>query len=176
MLNVYYYRMSVNRNACCNEVTDCIASFNNLLFLEHKCHKKRSLFVSSKYLNSALICISFNDDQSYKICNICHLRLLKHSKEKVEVKSEIDNFKNKSIEHTLLSHLDKKLESNSGYLKKSYRNCQYENRYKREVDLAFNILIMIIDQKRFKKDRLEYIQDKEHKINIPHCPGLFDYD
>ena len=105
MSNVYYYRMPVNRNACCNEVTDCIASFNNLLFLEHKCHKKRSCFVSGKYLNSALSCICFNDDQLYKICNICHLRLLKHSKEKVEVKSELDNFKIKSIEHILLSSI-----------------------------------------------------------------------
>lgn len=136
----------VNQNTCCKEVTDCIASTGNLS-MEHKCHKKRSLFVSGKYLNSALTCTYFSDDNSYKICNFCSLLFSKHSKQKMEVKSELDNFKNKSIEHTLLSHLDKKLESNSGYLKKSYRNCQYNNQYKREVDLTFNILLMIIDQK-----------------------------
>ena len=95
--------------------------------MEHKCHKKISSFVSSKYLNSALNCTYFNDNNSYKTCNFCSLLFSNHSKEKVEVKSELNNFKIKSVEDTLLTHLDKEIESNTRYLTKSYQNFKYKN-------------------------------------------------
>ena len=106
--------------------------------------------MSGKYHNLTLRYSSFNAEKSFKMYNFYSLQLLKHSNQNVKVKNEIDHFKVQSIDYTLQLKLDTNLKEDICYLKKSYQECLYNNQYKGEIELAFDVLVMVIYQKKYK--------------------------
>ena len=171
--------MPSNRHAC----DKSIKSLFDTTILHHKCCNRQHKTVSGQYLNDSFrykyFCLSY----SFQICVYLDRKIVWLSTEQKEgiksyltpkratktIDTETSNVQHgRSINEKLKFELDSRI-SKLERLSKAYRDCVYNTRYRREVNLCFIALLDIIDQKEYSERGINYIQDKKEELITDFC-------